>query len=81
MTAPGLQALTRAAARGPRPVAAVLLAYDAAYVAFARRLTTAKPGDIFSAYIVPGAEVGVTVAAIATREPFPKGWPTSSGTG
>jgi dipeptidyl aminopeptidase/acylaminoacyl peptidase len=39
----------------------------AAYVAFARRLTTAKPGDIFSAYIVPGAEVGVTVAAIATE--------------
>ena len=39
----------------------------AAYVAFARRLTAAKPGDIFSAYIVPGAEVGVTVAAIAAE--------------
>jgi dipeptidyl aminopeptidase/acylaminoacyl peptidase len=39
----------------------------AAYVAFARRLTTAKPGDIFSAYVVPAAEVGVTVAAIATE--------------
>lgn len=38
----------------------------AAYVAFARRLTTAKPGDQFTAYIVPAAEVGVTVAAIAT---------------
>jgi len=39
----------------------------AAYVAFARRLTTAQPGDIFSAYVVPAAEVGVTVAAIATE--------------
>jgi dipeptidyl aminopeptidase/acylaminoacyl peptidase len=39
----------------------------AAYVAFARRLITAKPGDIFSAYIAPAAEVGVTVAAIATE--------------
>lgn len=39
----------------------------AGYAMFARRLSVAKPGQEFSAYVVPAAEVGVTVAAVAAE--------------
>lgn len=39
----------------------------AAYVALARRLMTSREGDVLRAFVVPAAEVGVTVAAIVSE--------------